>query len=35
MCLHNKAQAHMIVTPRFQQGTVAVIKMKVEGKLFF
>jgi len=24
----------MGVTPRFQQGTVAIVKMKIEGKLF-
>ncbi len=33
--LEGEAQARMRMTPRFQQGTVAVIEMKVEGKLLW
>ena len=32
--LQGEAQARMVMTPGFQQGTVAIIEMKVEGELF-
>jgi len=33
--LESEAEARMIVTARSEQGTVAIVEMKVEGELFW